>query len=187
MPHRITPQAVRLRRFTMGAKVHEYTDTIKQNFKKSIRTIRVYYGNLPNLGGYMTSFERDQLFELRGAGYSYRQIALRLCLSENTVKSFFRRSASCAAPEHTGRCKQCGRTLPTYQHGRKRRFCSDVCRYAWCYSHRVLNEKNSVSKRCACCGKVFFSYASSDRKYCSRDCYVSDRFGKEARYASRTD
>jgi len=133
----------------------------------------------------MTSTQRDHLRGLRQAGKSYGQIAEALALSENTVKSFCRREGILAVPESGDLCPRCGKPMAPTTRGTRRRFCSDTCRYAWNFAHRVLGEKNAVSKRCACCGKSFFSYPSSGRKYCSRACYMRDRYGKEARHDAR--
>jgi endogenous inhibitor of DNA gyrase (YacG/DUF329 family) len=121
----------------------------------------------------MTSHEKARMLELRNAGRSLAQIAEELRLSKNTVKSFFRRmdmkkSAVAAAPTKTNVCAHCGGPLLG---SKPRRFCSDRCRYAWSYAHRILGPQNAVSKSCPCCGERFFSYASSHRKYCSRSCY----------------
>lgn len=133
----------------------------------------------------MTSTQRDHLRELRRSGKSYGHIAQALDISENTVKSFCRREGFLVVPDPAARCPRCGRPMPPTSRGSRRRFCSDTCRYAWNFAHRVLGEKNAESKRCACCGKTFFSYPSTNRRYCSRACYTRDRYGKEARHGSR--
>lgn len=133
----------------------------------------------------MTSSQKALLRELRRSGESYGQIAEALNVSENTVKSFCRREGILAAPESAPRCSHCGKRMAPTARGTRRRFCSDACRYAWNFAHRTLDETNAKSKRCACCGKPFFSYPSSDRKYCSRACYLRDRYRKEARHDAR--
>lgn len=122
----------------------------------------------------MTSQEKARLLEMRHAGLSIAQISANLGISKNTLKSFCRRTEINKDAATTTGCVQCG--LPIVIQG-KRRFCSNGCRYAWNYGHRVLNIRNAVEKKCACCGKRFFSYASSHRKYCSRTCYMADRYG----------
>ena len=134
----------------------------------------------------MTSSQRDFLRQLRRSGKSYGQIAQALNISENTAKSICRREGILAIPESVDHCPRCGKPVSHAAQGSRRRFCSDTCRYAWNFAHRVLSETNAVSKRCDCCGQLFFSYPSSGRKYCSRACYIHDRFGKEARHGSRT-
>jgi hypothetical protein len=33
---------------------------------------------------------------------------------------------------------------------------------------------------CIACGKRFSAYGKADRKYCSHECYINDRFYREA-------
>ena len=124
----------------------------------------------------MTSSQKTRLLEMRQAGLSFAQISADLGISKNTLKSFCRRVDTTIDAATTTACARCGNPFATK---RKRRFCSDGCRYAWSYTHRILSAHNAVEKKCACCGERFFSYASSQRKYCSRACYIADRYGKE--------
>lgn len=124
----------------------------------------------------MTSSQKTRLLEMRQAGLSFAQISADLGISKNTLKSFCRRVEANKDTASTTTCARCG--SPFAVKG-KRRFCSDGCRYAWNYAHRILSARNAVEKKCACCSRRFFSYASSHRKYCSRACYIADRYGKE--------
>lgn len=150
--------------------------TRKQKDRSQNAKHQLYSGILPNLEALMTSQEKARLHEMRQAGLSFAQISANLGISKNTLKSFCRRTETIMDAAATTGCIQCG--LPIAIKG-KRRFCSNGCRYAWNYEHRVLNIRNAVEKKCACCGNCFFSYASSHRKYCSRACYMTDRYGKE--------
>lgn len=127
----------------------------------------------------MNSSQKNAARRMREDGKSYAQIAVALSLSENTIKSFCRREGLQAA---TGQalCPACGKAVRPGQRGQKRRFCSDACRFAWNYTHRVLDAHNAVARRCACCRREFFSYPSAHRKYCSHACYIADRYGKGA-------
>ena len=124
----------------------------------------------------MTSQQKARLLEMRQAGLSFAQISTDLGISKNTLKSFCRRVDTSKDAAATIACVRCGNPFAVKG---KRRFCSDGCRYAWSYSHRILRAHNAVEKKCACCGERFFSYACSHRKYCSRACYIADRYGKE--------
>lgn len=132
----------------------------------------------------MKASDKKLIREMRQSGKSYGQIALALNVSENTVKSFCRRESILATTETSSRCSNCGKSITAGTHGERRCFCSDTCRYAWNFAHRVLGERNAISKRCAGCGKVFFSYASSGRKYCSHACYIHYRYGKVVRHGA---
>lgn len=156
--------------------LQKYTISRKQNFKNSMLHSIPAHGRF--LEGCMLSSQKDALRRMRENGKSYGQIAAALGLSENTVKSYCRRAGLQTFVARTI-CPQCGKILLPEKHGR-RRFCSDACRYAWAYSHRILGLQNAIQKRCAACKKPFFSYPSSHRKYCSHGCYIADRYGREA-------
>ncbi|MDD3244269.1 MAG: RNA polymerase subunit sigma-70 [Eubacteriales bacterium] len=133
----------------------------------------------------MTSHDKDVLRDMRQAGKSYGQIAALLGISENTVKSFCRRAQIRPAPSAETLCLCCRKPLKMPSGKRQQHFCSDACRYAWHYAHRVLDARNAVGKPCAACGQPFFSFPSSHRKYCSHTCYIVDRYGKEQRHGTR--
>ena len=82
---------------------------------------------------------------------------------------------------HTGGyCKNCGKELVQLPgNHRIKVYCSTKCRVAWWHAHKVstkISRKEIVVG--AYCKKEFEVYAKQDRKYCSRQCYVKDRFGK---------
>lgn len=127
----------------------------------------------------MNTFEKDSVRKMRENGKSYSQIAAALSISENTVKSFCRRMGIISLVEKPV-CPVCEKILMPSKQGQRRRFCSDTCRFVWNYGHRVLDAHNAIACRCAHCQREFFSYPSAHRKYCSHDCYIADRYGKEA-------
>lgn len=63
--------------------------------------------------------------------------------------------------------------------GRKeKRFCSDKCRNKWWNTHLdKVNRRANYDFVCAYCKKPFISYGNKNRKYCSHECYIADRFG----------
>lgn len=82
---------------------------------------------------------------------------------------------------HTGGyCKKCGKELVKLSgNHRAKKYCSTKCRVAWWHEHKIdtkISRKEFVI--CAYCKKEFEVYAKQTRKYCSRQCYVKDRFGK---------
>ena len=136
----------------------------------------------------MTEQQKVQTTRLRGEGFGYTRIATMLGLSENTIKSYCRREGLTGktgleqrnvSQEHF--CPCCG--LPVKQNpGRKeKRFCSDRCRNAWWNAHLDRVQRKAIYQyECAFCHKPFSAYGNANRKYCSHECYVSDRFGGEA-------
>lgn len=136
----------------------------------------------------MTESQKDQILKLRSAGMSYGEIACKIGLRPNTVKSYCRRkinghgSTKIKKPEEItariGYCQECGKPLQQI-HGRKlKRFCSDTCRMKWWNSHpEMVQRKNPREQSCRHCGKNFMVYGNQSRKYCSHECYIEDRFG----------
>ncbi|MDD4475229.1 MAG: RNA polymerase subunit sigma-70 [Eubacteriales bacterium] len=122
----------------------------------------------------MTDTQRMQIKELRLAGYGYLKIAKEIGVSENTVKSYCRRSkTNCKAQEITVVCEQCGETIDISKR-RMRRFCSDNCRSKWWNKHPKVEMSYTVN--CACCGKEIHMRRKGERKYCSHRCYIAARY-----------
>lgn len=133
----------------------------------------------------MTDTQKVLIADLRGKGYGYKKIALVTGISENTVKSFCRRNsipvtAASDAPsidnEHF--CLGCGVPV-TQKSGRKlKKFCSDRCRNKW-WNARLdqVKRKAVYDFTCPTCGEAFSAYGNANRKYCSHECYIEDRFG----------
>jgi endogenous inhibitor of DNA gyrase (YacG/DUF329 family) len=113
-----------------------------------------------------------EIERLHTSGMGYRKIAKETDVPENTVKSYLRRLKADEL-----KCPVCGKPLISTPGHRAKKFCSDKCRMAWWNSHRSeVKRKAFYTITCACCGKAFSSYGNADRKYCSRECYLKDRF-----------
>lgn len=133
----------------------------------------------------MTDQQKTQTIRLRGEGFGYSKIAVMLGLSDNTIKSFCRRNGLTGTVGHQRKnaeqehfCPACG--IPVKQNpGRKeKKFCSDRCRNLWWNTHLdQVNRKAIYEYECAYCHKPFVAYGNANRKYCSHECYVNDRFG----------
>ena len=123
----------------------------------------------------MPAFSLDRFESLRRAGMSFAQMSEILGVSRNTLKSYARRNPT-EEPKARTNCAFCGgKIIPRG----KQRFCSNTCRYAWNYSHRILNAHNAIQRTCAYCGQSFYSYPSSRKVYCCRDCFLSGRYGRK--------
>ena len=133
----------------------------------------------------MTDKQKNQIAIYRNQGMSYTAISKKMDLSINSVKTYCKRHGLCGvrAFEVTNDvpitvCEECGKPV-TQNPGRKiKRFCSDKCRNSWWNSHMDLVKKKA-NYECTClkCGKSFISYGNKNRKYCSHECYIDDRFG----------
>ena len=112
-------------------------------------------------------------------GMGHTEIARKLGLSANTVKSYCRRNGLKRTVQHiqtetNSACRQCGSTL-NHTPGRKRKqFCSNACRLRWWHDHREMS-KTARGAKCAACGREFIT--DRVQKYCSHACYIAARFG----------
>lgn len=141
----------------------------------------------------MTDFQAKQIRELRMRGVGYRSIASVVGLSRDIVRNY------CKTHDLDGlatdvkinikekmekgeACLSCGRDLKQPDTGRKRKFCSDTCRREWWLQHSDNIERKETAYyelTCAYCGDDFKVYGNKNRKYCSHNCYVHDRFWRK--------
>ncbi|MGT2866788.1 RNA polymerase subunit sigma-70 [Streptococcus fryi] len=132
----------------------------------------------------MTPEQKAAIRYLREQGLGYKAIGVRLCLSLNTIKSFCRREAiqtgdkrDASLPDY---CHACGRVLTHMGGKKKKRFCGTSCRQTFWNSHLdEVNRQAYSTHACLACRRKFTSYANPKRKYCSRKCYMTDRFGEK--------
>lgn len=130
----------------------------------------------------MTDEERKRIALLRDAGNGYKKIAQAMNLSESTVKSFCKRNKmggrAVPAPGSKPQCHYCGRSIVQKPGRKQKKFCSDQCRMRWWNSHLdQVNKKANYKFVCPVCKKSFTVYGNANRKYCSHECYIEDRFG----------
>jgi len=126
----------------------------------------------------MTNGEKLLITQQRGQGMGYAEIARKLGLSVNTVKSYCQRNGikPVGKATATGKdvCRQCGSVLEHTPGRKKKQFCSDVCRMSWWHTHRAMSSK-ARSIKCTGCGREFMT--NRIQKYCSHTCYINARFG----------
>ncbi len=126
----------------------------------------------------MTTDQKDKIAEMRRQGCTYANIAHKLSISENTIKTYCRRARIAKdAVEAAPVCKQCGRPIKINGKYKARQFCSDKCRAAWWYANRGGKPRTEYHLVCANCGQPFVSVGNKVRKYCSHQCYITARFG----------
>lgn len=128
----------------------------------------------------MTERQARQIQELRSRGQGYKAIASATGLSRDAVRYFCKSKGIETADSKPGdRCPSCGKPLEQPRTGRRKRFCSELCRRAWWKNHpnAVQHGGNAVYHlTCAHCGKAFDSYGNNHRRYCCRECYFEARF-----------
>lgn len=75
-------------------------------------------------------------------------------------------------------CVSCGAPITQMPGKKEKKFCSDRCRNQWWNAHLdLVDRRANYEFVCLTCGKKFTAYGNAHRKYCSRDCYIDDRFG----------
>lgn len=141
----------------------------------------------------MTSDEKEKIRELRLKGMGYKKIANFLNLTRDSVRGFCKRNGlagnSCVVAlnfeEKMKRnllCAYCNKPINQNGKGRTRRFCSDECRRKWWNENQDKRNKKETAFykfTCAYCGKEFSAYGNKNRKYCSHNCYIKDRFWRD--------
>lgn len=123
----------------------------------------------------MTELEKKKVMQLRAKGLGYGTIANQMNISENTVKSFCRRNKD---KDGVLCCLHCGSEIPKTGAWKRKKFCSDKCCMAWWNSHREEVTHRVVQElECRHCHKTFTVYGNRKAKFCSIECYMTDRFG----------
>ena len=107
-------------------------------------------------------------------GLTRKEISKLLDTPEATIRTWFFRF-----PDNETTCLLCGAKIALTPGKKKRIFCSDKCRIIWWRKHPELMQLKMVEKECAHCQETFLSYASSKRRFCSRNCYYKSKH-KEA-------
>lgn len=130
----------------------------------------------------MTTEEKLKVKKMRDDGLGYLAISKELNINLSTIKSFCRRKLNgnpeVVIVEHDdNHCLNCGRKLEDKFTPRKRKFCCDDCRQTYWNSHRELvKRKNGRTVTCQHCHKEFIVYGNNERKYCSINCFMEERF-----------
>ncbi|SFS05828.1 hypothetical protein SAMN05661086_03488 [Anaeromicropila populeti] len=141
----------------------------------------------------MTASQEKQIRELRMRGIGYRAIGSVVGVSRDIVRNFCKArglegyakalTKNVMEQMQSGEaCFYCGKRMEQPYTGRPRKFCSNQCRRDWWKAHPEAVEKRKTAvyqQTCACCGITFEAYGNRNRKYCSHNCYIKDRFWRE--------
>lgn len=139
----------------------------------------------------MTEEQALQIRELRSKGLGYSSISKMVRLPKYSVRYYCRKRGIAGFPieyemnleerlKDGSACTFCGAELNQPHVGRKRHFCSDICRRRYWKIHRDelrQLEKSTYTMECNYCHEIFESYANKTRKYCCHEHYILDRFG----------
>ena len=88
-----------------------------------------------------------------------------------------------------GFCPECGKAVVQNARGRRKKFCSDACRFAWKHKHPKPENWKMITLICPVCGEEFQARGCRDatRKYCSRACANHGRAMERNGYEKRTE
>lgn len=128
----------------------------------------------------MTDNQKQQIKSLRLSGFGYKKVAQELRISVDTVKSYCRKhnlTGVMAIVENKTYCRECGKELIQPQKKKPISFCCEQCRVKWWKTNKS-KVKNTIATTITCkhCGKEVLAYKHEQRKYCSHQCYIADRF-----------
>lgn len=131
----------------------------------------------------MTDKEKERIADYRREGYGYTEIAKRMNLSVECVRTYCKRhglGGVSKTKNDASYCEECGAVIEQIPSRKHKRFCSDKCRMLWWNTHKEsVKKRANYSLCCECCGNSFISYGNKNRKYCSHECYIKKRFGGE--------
>ena len=136
----------------------------------------------------MTEEQKQTIVRLRDMGVGYRKIGIALDIPRDKVRNYCKAKGIDGYAKHLIEkkewkqmekvcpeviCRQCGNPIEINPDGRRRVYCSDKCRREWGKKHPTL-----YKHECLFCGKEFES-STREQKFCSRDCYVRNRFWRQ--------
>lgn len=124
----------------------------------------------------MTTEVKNKILELREEGMGYGKIGQELNLKKITVAKFIERLEAKAKMPRIGVCPECGKEFAYTPGPTPKRFCCAECKQKWWNKNR-LDKKRTYLNTCEHCGKLFKT-VDKNAKYCSRKCYMDERFGK---------
>ena len=125
----------------------------------------------------MNTNEKNKIAELKQLGYGYKKIAKELNIALSTVRYVCNKTGDEDLLD--GKCEHCGLKIQSIKGKKKKRFCSDKCRWQWWNKqHKEVNKKTFYIQQCKCCNKEFKAYGKNKRIYCSHECYIKFKISK---------
>ncbi|NFM45368.1 RNA polymerase subunit sigma-24 [Clostridium botulinum] len=136
----------------------------------------------------MTEDQKKQIRLLRYKGWGYKKISNIIGVSRDSVRGYCKRNgldgyASEDSLNHQQLmvdefvydfCLQCGAKLEQSNKGRKRKFCTPKCKSEWERTNRKI-----YIFQCEHREKEYKSLGNKNRKCCSHECYVRNRFWRK--------
>ena len=120
---------------------------------------------------------KNQLKQMRKEGYGYKRIAKELKLTLSVVRYACIKMGEEDLLE--GHCEKCGLKIKSIKGKKRKRFCSNRCRWDWWNKHqKEVDKKAFYTHVCKWCNKEFTTYGNKNRVYCSHDCYIKFKLNK---------
>ena len=120
---------------------------------------------------------KTRIRELRSEGYGYKRIAKALDLTLSVVRYAVNKMSDEDLLE--GHCEKCGIKIKSIKGKKRKRFCSDRCRWDWWNKHqKEVDKKAFYTHVCKWCNQEFTSYGNNRRVYCSHECYIKFKLNK---------
>jgi len=141
----------------------------------------------------MTDQQMKQIREFRLKGVGYKAIASVTGLSRDIVRNYCKTNGldghSEVVPLNLQEkmkqgisCMNCGKDINQPSTGRRKKFCTGECRRTYWLNHTQQIQRKETAfyhKSCVYCDDEFKVYGNKNRKYCSHECYIRDRFWRE--------
>lgn len=129
----------------------------------------------------MTDGQKKVILQLRNSGCGYKMIAATLEVPRDSVRNYCKSQGlgGYGVDIIKGKrvislserfCRQCGTEIVNSKNGRKRKYCTPICKAEWEKAHPKM-----YSHECQYCG-ISFKSKSSKQEFCSQDCYIKNRF-----------
>lgn len=123
-----------------------------------------------------TQEQKILIINLKQEGKGYRKISSETGLNLNTIAKFFQRKTRTNKAKKILICPICGKAFKPISGPTAKKFCSKECKYKW-WNTDVTKKKSMYTLKCQRCGKPFSSI-NKKAKFCSRECFFNERFGK---------
>ncbi|WP_147565077.1 RNA polymerase subunit sigma-24 [Clostridium tyrobutyricum] len=126
----------------------------------------------------LSTKQKESIEILRRIGWGYKRIGSQIGATRDEVRCYCRShdlmgKINVSKDKEifiTTHCKMCNKPIVQTFKGRKKVFCSEVCRRSWQKTHPRYYEHI-----CEHCGGNFKS-RNKKQKYCSHECYIRNRF-----------
>ena len=129
----------------------------------------------------MMNSEKNKINDLRKQGFGYKKIAKELDLTIGAVR--YACNSICDEDLLLGICQNCGLKIKSIKGKKKKKFCSDQCRWQWWNKHqKEVNKKAYYTQNCKWCNKEFKVYGNSKRLYCCHECYIKKKLKKGGKH-----